>query len=212
MTLKTSLELVIVCLSLNLILSLVVRFVWSPFSSFHQDSMWMRNLYKFLSLFQLLLLYVPLIVFFVVLLSELTDVPGKEKHIRELKTQQQPETREPAASDSSTTGAIVRKMFIVLLSCLAGVAGIVLSWLVVYALSDTVLRKSIALILIWGLTVLVPVILWMAMGSLERYIHPPLQDDFRLYCIIGLCIGVGIAWILLTPFAMLIIGFKGVKM
>lgn len=69
MSLKRATTITIACLTLNLVLGLVLRFL-GPVSAGGQPSIWMRHLYSYASIIQMLLLNGPLLLFFVVLRSK----------------------------------------------------------------------------------------------------------------------------------------------
>lgn len=50
MSLKTSIKFTIVCFSMSMILGITLRFFLLPSETFPQQSVWMKNLFSFLSL------------------------------------------------------------------------------------------------------------------------------------------------------------------
>lgn len=211
MSLHASVKLVIICLFLNLSIALI-RIFYPSLTSFQQNSIWLKQFMSFLWLLQTLLLYVPLIVFFVTLYSELSRSSEQGRNTVEVFSETTTQTPEKTMSSSQGTGGVIRRILLVVLFTIIGVIGILISWVILYAVSDSVISKDMALPFIQGLTVITPILLWGITFFLTRHVQPPLQQDIRLFSAIGLFLAVGIAWVGLAPFAMLGIGFKGVRM
>jgi hypothetical protein len=108
--------------------------------------------------------------------------------------------------------SVARGFFLALGFMVLGIIAILLSWGILGSLADSAVSKDIAMRLIYVVTIAIPVLIWGIIFLLTRSLELPLRHDLRLYSAVGFFLAVAIAWIGISPLAVLGIAFKGVRM
>lgn len=213
MKLKTAIEIAIGCFSVNFVLSLVLRYAYSQGFASASGSIWIKNAFSFVSLLQTVLLYGPLILFLVVFHAELRKPPEKDEPPPGIP-KKYPEPAESPIQETSTGKKIspIRAALLTLGFTVLGLIAILISWGILGALADSGISKGAAMRLISVAAAVTPVFLWGVIFLLTSSVTPSRRYNIRLYSAVGFFIAAAIAWIGLSPLAMLGIGFKGVRM
>jgi hypothetical protein len=96
-----------------------------------------------------------------------------------------------------------------LLFVIVGVIGIVLSWIIFFAL---IADESLLIPLVAVLNITTPSLLWITVFLLTRNKEHVTRNRMRLHSAIGFIISIGIAYVLLIPWAFFVIAFRDVRM